>query len=295
MSSRRSYRIVKRRFDGNKNFSQKIEKEIGDFNWLDTSLIIGYSTILGYLIAYSFQKGYLDYYGITNIFISQINIVNIIISITVVGTSLFYLYIAYNNLSGILSHGSNPYIQIFKERFLPFLVVGFLLGALDPEWIKIISLLLFIILITIYLVPIAKYKEIKGYGNKLKQEIKYLDEEGFTLKNVMLSVKKVPSFRIFIIVATLTVLPSLSNLFGYNQAKRETDYVYFTNERNNYLIIDRSGDNFIIAPFDVKKNLIEQKFQIIEIKSDMEKPFVYNKITIKDGLRIFKNKSGEKR
>lgn len=288
MSSRRSYRRVKRRFDSRNDFSQKVEKEIGNFNWLDTSLIIGYSTILGYLIAYSFQKGYLNYYGITNIFISQINIVNIVISITVVGTSLFYLYVAYNNLSGILSHGTNPYIQIFKEGFLPFLVVGFLLGALEPKWINIISLLLFIILITIYLIPIAKYKDIKGYENKLKQEIKYLDEEGFTLKNFMLSLKKVPAFRIFIIISTLTVLPSLSHLFGYNQAKTETDYVYFTNKGKSYLIIDRNGDNFIIAPFDVEKNLIKQRFQMIEIKSDMEKPIVYNKIRINDRLKILR-------
>ncbi|WHY84685.1 hypothetical protein QNH39_18800 [Neobacillus novalis] len=275
------------------NTSPQSVVEKSKFNWLDTSLIIGFITALGYFVAYSFKKGYLNYFGISEIFLKQIDIIIVIISISIVGTLLFYLYSIYNNLSKVLEQFNNPYTKLFKEAFLPFLVLGLPSAIFLSDSIKVVLIILSIYLVLIYILPIIKFKDVRGYKNKIEKELISLDEEGFTLKNIMFAFRNLPSSRIFLTIVTFLIMQPTVHLIGHMNAELERKFYVLDIKGHNYLVIDKFGDNFIIAPYDTKKNTMKQEFQIIEIKSDFDSPLVYKKIILPDKIKFIQDKSNK--
>ncbi|MFJ7510022.1 hypothetical protein ACIQW7_11240 [Peribacillus simplex] len=264
-----------------------INEEVKHFNWFDTSLIIGFITVLGYFVAYSFQKGYLLYFGITDIFVKQIDIVSVFISITIVGSVFFVVYTFYDHLAKLFEEFSNPYIKLFRKVFLPFLVIGLPLGAYMSSFIKgIIFITLSVILVLIYILPVIKYKDVKGYKHKIEKVLISLDEDGITFKDFMIEVRDTPSMRIVFILGAFLIIQPIMQLVGYKNAEQERDFFVLESKEQNYLVINKYGENFIIAPFNAKENTIKQEFQIIEVKSDFDSPFVYKKINLKDRIKL---------
>ncbi|PAK41053.1 hypothetical protein CHI08_13330 [Peribacillus simplex] len=277
------------------NASQNVEKkELSMFNWLDTGLIIGFITAIGYFLAYSFQKGYFTYFGITEIFINKIDIVNIVLAISIVGGVLYIIYIFYDNTGKILDTFSNVYIKYFKAAYLPLFILGIALVVFMPDFIKFIGFILVVILGLIFIIPLLNHKDVQGYKNKIEKQLVKIYEQGFTLRNIYFAYKNIPSMRFLLTVSLLLISIQIGQFSGYEKAERQREYFIIENKKQNYLVIDKFGDKFIIAPYDNKENTIQQEFQIIDINSDFELPFVYQKITVKNKIKVHQGKLNKK-
>ncbi|MED4697202.1 hypothetical protein [Peribacillus frigoritolerans] len=275
--------------------SQNVEKkELSNFNWLDTGLIIGFITAIGYFLAYSFQKGYFTYFGITEIFINKIDIANIVLAISIVGGVLYTIYIFYDSTVKILDTFSNVFIKFFKAAYLPFFISGITLVVFMPDFIKFIGFILVVILGLIFIIPLLKHKDVQGYKNKIEKELVNIYEEGFTLRNIYFAYKNIPTMRIMFTASLLLITMPIGEFLGYEKAERQREYFIIENKAQNYLVIDKFGDKFIIAPYDNKENTIQQEFQIIDINSDFELPFVYQKTTVKNKIKVHQGNLNKK-
>ncbi|ASK63532.1 hypothetical protein CFK37_15905 [Virgibacillus phasianinus] len=171
-------------------------------NWFDRGLLVGILTTLGYFVAYSYQKGFLSYFGVEEVFLSQLTISNVILSISVVGSGAFFAFGAYNNLELMFKQfpvSHNPVWLMFNRAILPlFLATLFFIGF-TKYWILYL-LLVSLILFYIFVCPIFRYWEIKGYKNKLGARIEELEETGFNKEKILFRWNNILSFKIIVLV-----------------------------------------------------------------------------------------------
>ncbi|MFD5853881.1 hypothetical protein ACFWGC_27585 [Cytobacillus pseudoceanisediminis] len=262
------------------------EEEV-QFNWLDTGLLIGILTALGYFVAYSYQKGYLLFYGITEVFLNQITIVNVIISISVIGTALFAAVTAYDGFKRIIPESQNSIVQIFSKSFAPYLFIALITAPFTIQNIKIVIFILIGLLCMFYIMPIFTHWKVKGYLNKLSKQVEHEENSRITFESISRAWRVFPSSRIFSIIAVFLLLPHISSLFGYKTAETAEHYFIFKNQQGkDYVVIDKIGDNFIVAPIDLTKQEIKKQYQVIDQKSDLENPLVFEKVEFKNGIKV---------
>ncbi|MFD1608417.1 hypothetical protein [Oceanobacillus luteolus] len=267
------------------------QQESKAFNWIDTGIIIGMLTALGYVVAYSYQKGFLSYFGVDEVFISEMPLSNIIISITAVSLILIFLIGAYNNLESIFKEfpvGNNPIWLMFRKATLPlFIVTVFWLGFIE-EW-KLYLFLLSIIILYYFVYPVFLYWEVKGYKNKIMMRYEELEETGFNKKNISLNLKYNPSFKVFLVVVIFFVSYFSANLIGLSQAKNKDEFlIYKTNDNEYFVVIANVGDRFITSPINLPNKEISKKYQVIDQKSNVQTPLIFEKVKIEGGIKVNK-------
>jgi hypothetical protein len=262
------------------------QQEAGNsINWADTGLLIGVLTALGYFVAYSYQKGYLSFFGITEVFLSQITIVNVIISISVVGTALFLGITAYDGFIKVIPESNNPFWQVLKKSFLPYLFWALITAPLTIVYLKIVLYVLAGILVLLYIIPIFTHWNVKGYMNKLRKQVEHEDKTRLTRESILTAWNTYPSSRLFILIAVFLLLPHLSSLFGYKIAETSEHFFIFDNQQGEkFVVIDKIGDNFLVAPIDLSKKEITKHYQLIEQKSELDKPILFEKVKINGGI-----------
>ncbi|ASK63531.1 hypothetical protein CFK37_15900 [Virgibacillus phasianinus] len=79
----------------------------------------------------------------------------------------------------------------------------------------------------------------------------------------------------------------VSALYGYFNAKNTDEFLVFkNNSKEDFVVIDNIGDKFITAPIDLTTNEIEKKYLVIEQKSDIENPLIFEKVKIEGGIKV---------
>ncbi|MQR89335.1 hypothetical protein GFV16_26125, partial [Bacillus megaterium] len=238
--------------------NEQSENSLKDFNFLDTGVVIAVLTAFGYFIAYEYQKGYWNYYGVTQEFLKQISLVNVLISISAFGVSLSFFFMNYQNMKFAVPDSNNPLKQVVKQIFLPlfFVTIGvFLLIPNSLFHLKLRHLLyiIFIVMSISYLLPILTQWGVKGYRNKVAKHLEKHQEEGITFQNIMLRLKYFPSAKYLFMLTLFIITGFVASAWGYRTAGDKEEYLLFKFQEQDYLVIDNNGENFIVAPINLKK------------------------------------------
>jgi len=268
-----------------------IEKETGQASGIvDASVLIALLSALGYFVAYSYKQGYMHYYGVNEVLLSQINLSHVLLAMSGIGTSIFSFYSLYFNIDYLLPDIKNPIWKQFRYRiFLPVIIFG-LIMSLSPDWttFKVFGTVLLLWIAFVYGFPFLSYSEVKGYKNKLSKQIQYDDKNRLTANRFMSIWRNSFSKRIFSILSLFFICYYFANTFGLSQAEKQEEYLLLKDKNKEFLVLDTDGDNFIIAPVNLKKRQIEESFQIIDKKSELNKPSIFKKVIIKDGVAVGK-------
>ncbi|MGG0418260.1 hypothetical protein ABEY52_19680 [Priestia aryabhattai] len=265
------------------------------FNFLDTGIVIAILTAFGYLTAYAYQKGYWGYYGVTKEFLMQISVVNVLISITVVGFGIIMLFFTYINLTFVVPNSSSTIRKILSKVFLPFFLLDIAINILTSRGMFHIELqhilyLALIILILPYALPVSTQWGVKGYRNELIRNLKRYEKKGMTTENIIFALKYFPTAKYFFLIMACIAIFYISLAWGYKTAADKEEYLLLKFKQQNYLVIDNNGDSFIVAPVDLKKKEIKNQYQLIEAKSELSKPLLFENVWFKDGVKVSEQK-----
>ncbi|MEK4086348.1 hypothetical protein [Psychrobacillus sp. FSL K6-1415] len=231
--TRRSYRKRLKEYKINTTTGNNtaLQKE-GGINLLDSGLLIGLVTVLGYFIAYAYQKGYWLYYGVTQEFLNQISIVNILVSMSVIGFGIGSFILYYQSVKGSLPRSNNPVRQMLPSVVLPtlFICMGILV-LIPSNLFKVqpmhLSYVLLIIIVISYTYPLLSQWHIKGYKNKLIKHLEDQEYEGVTVENIILKYKIFPSAKFFYLFTVFVTCFFVSFLWGYKSATDKENYLVF--------------------------------------------------------------------
>lgn len=269
-----------------------------NINWFDAGLILGILTALGYYVSYFYKKGYLMYYDV-DFFINQIttsdliNSISIIISITVIGFIVVSLYQLFNVAYLIFRLIPYQILFIFRTYFLPYFIIAIITLPFTFNYIKIVIYILIGLLIIFYIFPVFKQRTVKGYFNKLGQQIIHdIDKNKFHFRiskllrvnrgffgDFLKFLKTTINGKLHLIAMALLLLSIVCKVYGFWNAMNQTDYLIIKqNQDRNFVVIDKIGDNLIIAPIDLRKKEIKKQYQVIEQKTNFKEPVVFEKM-----------------
>lgn len=272
-----------------KRSSVNKSKVSNSFNWLDTGILIGMVTVLGYVVSYSYQKGFFLYFGVDEIFISEIPLSNIIISISAVSFVLIVLVGIYYNLESILkeiSVRSNPVWLMFRSAILPLFIVTTIWFVFIEEW-QLYLICISMIIFYYFVYPIFLNSGVKGYRNKIEIRLKEWDKTGVNKNNISLNLKYNPSFKIVLLILITLTSYAVSIIIGYSHAKNKDEFLIYSLSENEYfVVIANVGDKFITSPINLTENQISNKYQVIDQKSSLESPLIFEKVKIDGGVKV---------
>ncbi|NGY82187.1 hypothetical protein F6Y03_10765 [Bacillus megaterium] len=286
-SSKNKGEKMRRRVAGkNNNISAKESSKTT--NIVDVSLYIAIISALGYFVAYSYKKGYMKYYGINEVLLTQINISHILISISVIGTSLLSFYCMYYQLITLLPKFKNPiWIEFRHQILVPLFGFGLIMGLFPKlELFRFFGSILIIWVVFVYSFPLFSQRQVKGYLSKLQRQIDYEDEDRFTTEAIIYVWRSSFPIRAITIIIIFALCQYIANAYGLSQAAKQEKYLSLNHDNKTFLIIDNYGDNFIIAPVDLKEKKIKESFQVIELNSELDKPTIFTSIVLKGGVTV---------
>lgn len=257
------------------------------FNFSDMTIYISLITALGYFISYSYKKGYRSYYGLNEVLINQIDLSSILLSITFIVSVLFTFLGIYNNIRLLLFNNENIFLKILERKVFAIFLLYFLFNYLNNDKMNLMftSIALLVWIIIVYSVPLFVHRDIKGYRNKLVKSLKKKKSNKSILENIIYIIKNDLKSAIVLIFVVFFTFITFSGLLGVSNAKKQKDYYILKHQNKIYVVVDSYSDKVIIAPIDLKTNTIEKKFQIIESKSSLKEPILFEKIRINDGIK----------
>ncbi|TCW42853.1 hypothetical protein EC917_1553 [Bacillus thuringiensis] len=257
------------------------------FNFSDMTIYISLITALGYFISYSYKKGYRSYYGLNEVLINQIDLSSILLSITLIVSVLFTFLGIYNNIRLLLFNNENIYLKILERKVFAIFLLYFIFNYLNNDKMNLMfsSIVLLIWIIIVYSVPLFVHRDIKGYRNKLVKSLKKKKSNKSILEKTIYIMKNDLKSAIVLIFVVFFTFITFSGLLGVSHAKKQKDYYILKHQNKIYVVVDSYSDKVIIAPIDLKTNTIEKKFQIIESKSSLKEPILFEKIRINDGIK----------
>lgn len=241
----------------------------------DTTIIIGLTTIMGYLVAYKYQSGYRAHYYLDEIFMNDITVTSIIISIA----SIFAVAVGVFNLSPIVHtiivlDKSNEKRIISRYILKYWILLPLLLGAVLKTYLNLDRVIL-IMLGSLYLLFMILPIFISSFSGGIK---KYRDN----FKSIILKEKtpfvEVMRFMFFestkgfivILFITFILMGSFASLIGLANASKKDEYLVFKDNGEDYIVIAEYDKNLIVAPFNEVENTIISSYQLIEINSTSE-------------------------
>jgi hypothetical protein len=279
---------VKRKVQGIKRENTPVEKQ----PILDTTLIISFLTIFGYYLAFEYQRGYRNYYGLSNVFLGDITLLSVLIaiaSISIVSLSIYSLYKFWDQ--EILYKAKTVFGFIFYRLILFPVLVGYIIFIFSPkekEHIFFSACITFMILFFNFFPPI--FRREKGYINKLVGTVKYAPKTFFEKAILTMKANK----KAIGLFATLIFILSTSTarLIGEGSASKREKYLIIKTPAP-FVVIDEEKNNLIIAPIDLETKTITPKYQIIEPKSSMKEPLIFEAMRFEDGLKVKEIKNSE--
>lgn len=225
-------------------------EEAKKITFLDTSLFIGFLTLLGYAIAFVFQLPQANYYGIPYYFI-EIKPENIFF-ITFILSSMVISLSPYLNMFKRNRIVENKYMSQLRFLLAVYLVlISFMLFSGFP-YLNIIYwsfCMLSVILLEIVL-PLFCGRGIKGWKQKLKSAdaaiCRYVrTDKKNVIENTLLKISIVPKECIFI----FALFVYLAYISGFYYVRFKMNY-YVLNTTPTMLLVTKYGDTMFAVSFD---------------------------------------------
>ena len=209
----------------------------------DTTLLIGFFTILGYYVAFSYEEGYKTYFSLPNIFLDDVNLVNVLSAMAALSVVWLIMYIFYKLFLNFQPKNENVR-YFFKKVLMMPLFFGLLFILILPRGKSIYIMVLTSVLIALaikFIAPLSS-KE-KGYINKLKAYSG--NEESITVEGIFDVITNNNGALIIVLFAVSLGISNLANLIGYGKASKEENYLIIK-EPTPYVVIDNDKDNLIL-------------------------------------------------
>ncbi|XBN97183.1 hypothetical protein BACILLUS_003130 [Priestia megaterium] len=101
------------------------------------------------------------------------------------------------------------------------------------------------------------------------------------------------------VIVLLTLGLGMSFIFyqyGYTQAEKKEDYTLIEYKKREFVLVNKNDKQFLVTPLVRKGNkftITKTDYQLIEVKKDMNTPFLFKSIKIKEGLQVLPNERKE--
>jgi hypothetical protein len=248
-------------------------------NIIDTSILIGFLTLLGYMIAFMFQLSQADYYGIPYFFI-KITIENIIFS-TFIVAAIIISFSTYFDFFKKNREIRNMYISRIRLMFGIYLITASFI-----QFIGLIQLIAYWFTCIIYLIisefifPLYLGRKTKGWKNKVDAvdtfirfyvKNKVVDGKKSLIENIFLKTNVLPYE--FLIIFMLCLYCAFVSGFYYVRFKA---HYYVLNTNPDSVLVTKYGDVLFTVNLDKdtlifkpELNMIDKDY-ILENKIKME-------------------------
>ncbi|MCY8090771.1 hypothetical protein [Bacillus haynesii] len=246
---------------------------------LDSALILGYITLVGYLMAYSYQTSYFEYFKIPSEFLENISINTILIAIISLSGFLSILLLLYNIFREITSSGDTPVIKRIKAITpLNLIIFGVLIYFKTKIYIFIGLGVLLITYIYNFTLPLLLIRT-KGYNNKLSRFHSDENEDSFK-ENLYYTYRKRPgAFLIFMFSISL-IITTFSGLVGNENANKQKTFAVTKIDGAEFIVFEIQGDKAIIG--ELKRDEIIPKYKKVEIENLIIEKKTFNKIKVSE-------------
>ncbi|PFX65097.1 hypothetical protein COL37_31820 [Bacillus toyonensis] len=91
----------------------------------------------------------------------------------------------------------------------------------------------------------------------------------FVQKYIQVILSPFKPFKIIAILILILVLGFISFRLGVESAEKQREYLIFSQNNQEQIVISNSDNNLITAPFNKDKNTIEPTFYVIPIKNQI--------------------------
>lgn len=233
-------------------------------NLFDTSVLIAFLTLVGYVCAFSYQLYATQYYGIPYEFIRitpELTFVSVFVTFVV----LMVLYGLFDLFEDIGLFKDEYY---GKQRILVFWIALFCIPFFVIESFKlaysIILLTIFLLLLVEIIIPLIRGRKVKGWRNKRKVAKPTLDKAGETSElqqkslSLFLSKYNLLPRELFIL---LIFMGLISTTAGLCSAKYRTKY-YLVQEIPNTAIVASYGDFLYGVTYDPNTLVFEPSLKM---------------------------------
>ncbi|MED1151213.1 hypothetical protein P4T97_18570 [Bacillus paralicheniformis] len=244
---------------------------------LDSALILGYITFMGYFIAYIYQKTYFDYFKIPSVFLQNISINTIIIAIISFSGFLGILMLVYHVLNEMIDSTDNPIIQRIKVS-IPFILIAIAVKIYFKTKIIIyIGLAIFLIsCIYNFVFPLLLVKT-KGYKNKLRR-FHFTGNQTSFRKILYYTYKKKPLAFLALVLSGSFFIGVSSFVFAYENANTQNKFAVTKIDDAEYIVFEIQSDKAIIA--ELKRDEIIPKYKKVEIENLFIEKKTFNKLKL---------------
>lgn len=225
--------------------------------FLSEGILIACTPALAYLIAYTFKSSYFGYYDIPRTFIS-IDVSDIIFSCTSVilcmglcfGVSLIMKSSLENEIPKHFHTSILPTIPMFVYCLIFFLLRSYTM-----------AFILFIISLYALVIDFIRATKVEGatYSEKYKN---FMDEENKRIWNPLDVFSNHNKKYLYLFQATILCY-AFATPAGSYAAKVTQNYSHFSYKNNDYIVIDRFGDNFVAKEIDVNSKTFKKGYAIV--------------------------------
>lgn len=252
-----------------------MEKESVSIKFLkDTAVIVGFFTILSYVMTYSYEKGFKSFYHLDPPFINDITISNIVMTLIQIAKILIPVTLVAEILTDIISskYSSNVYFKFLKMELLDISIPFIFIICLSYNNLLLVLFEIFlwiIVILPILITPKIKYRKIKGYKHQLAE---YLKKDSISKAQMIINFKQSFWLKLLTVAAVIYGLSLGCQLYGSNQAKNKEEYFILKDNGKYLVVIDQYKDQekILVAPIDLEKRLITPDFSVVEIKSNFK-------------------------
>lgn len=251
----------------------------------DASVFILLLTGFAYLLAFVLKQGFLSYYGIYDLSFENISIYSL-------SNSFTYVLLTLLGCCTICLMISVMFFPIRKEKlYRPMFIVLFVTVTcfflLDYNFNVVVKNgVSWIVLIIAAILPVLDW----SFEEKSKWYQRFITPKKEALFNFFFEMKNKRFFRFVSLLMFLVVVLLVMQATGNTEAEQREDYslivIKAKDKAENYVVIDKNGDNLLVAPVDVKKKVIIPKYRYIKIESTFKEPLVLQPVKFKGGLKI---------
>jgi hypothetical protein len=250
---------------------------------IDAGLIIGYISILGYYSSYNYIKGFNSFYNLPEIFYDPVSINSVLLTLTGISAFLFYYFAVNNFLNYFYPNSNNPVAEATRRIFgLIIFCLALILYVPKRENIYIFLIVIGFTLFFTYIFPMLVHPKIKGYSNKVKEQ---LDTSGFSLIDSITEAFKEKSSRFYLLLILILLLSgALSAVLGMMNAVKKEEYIIIERGTSQYIVMKHEGGKILVAPYNKKKNELIPEYKFLP-----EEDFIFKEIKIQSLKVVGKN------
>lgn len=251
----------------------------------DASVFVLLLTGFSYLLAFVLRQGFLSFYGIYDLPFEDISIYSLSNSFMYVLLTLLGCYTIRLAIMAIFFpiRKEKLYRPIFIALYITvtcFFLLGYNFNVVVQDWVS------WMVFAIASIVPILDWI----FETKFKWYQRIIIPKKEALFYFFSEMKNKRFFRFVLLLIFLVVAILIMEATGNTQAEQREDYslivIKAKDKAENYVVIDKNGDNLLVAPVDIKKKVIIPKYRYIKIESTLKEPLILQPVKFKGGLKI---------